>query len=70
MESLRNDGNHGMNEQDKPVDQRPDGDLTKDRPEPDALEAFRQVQGKKCAAHHRTSTAEVMALIRKHRKEG
>jgi len=59
-----------MNERKEPVDQRAAGDAEKGRQEPDALEAFRQAQGKKCAAHHRASTAEVMELIRQHRKEG
>ena len=35
---------------------------------PDALESFLQNQSKKCAAHHRTHTSEVLELIRKHRK--
>ena len=36
--------------------------------QPDALEAFLENQSKKCAAHHRTHTSEVLELIRKHRK--
>lgn len=39
-----------------------------DRDEPDALQSFLETQSKKCAAHHRTHTSEVLELIRKHRK--
>lgn len=35
---------------------------------PDALQEFLAGQARKCRAHHRESTAEVMELIRKHRK--
>jgi hypothetical protein len=38
--------------------------------EPDALKSFLEQQGRKCAVHHQAHTAEVLELIRKHRKNG
>ena len=34
----------------------------------DVLETFLAGQSRKCAAHHRAQTSEVLELIRKHRK--
>jgi hypothetical protein len=36
--------------------------------ETDALKDFLAGQARKCTAHHREQTAEVLALIRKHQK--
>jgi hypothetical protein len=57
-----------MEERNKAAGQRPGENDPSGGPEPDPLEAFRRAQGKKCTAHHRATTAEVMELIRKHRK--
>ena len=35
----------------------------------DALARFRQEQARKCSVHNRKQTQEVLALIRRHRKE-
>lgn len=35
----------------------------------DALARFRQEQARKCSVHNREQTQEVLALIRRHRKE-
>jgi len=57
-----------MNEKSRRRDEADDGNSGESGKEPDALKAFLKNQSKKCAAHHRTHTSEVMALIRKHRK--
>lgn len=54
----------------KPVKQAPGPGPQRQEDGPDALESFREAQGRKCAVHHRAHTAEVLELIRKHRKDG
>jgi len=46
-----------------PTRAQPDGDT-----EEDALGAFLAGQSRKCAAHNRAQTNEVLELIRRHRK--
>lgn len=57
-----------MNEKTRQRDETDDGSIDENRNAADALETFLKNQSKKCAAHHRTHTSEVLELIRKHRK--